>query len=274
MIVSEILEKQATIETLAISDLLIDREYQRTVSMSKVKLISERFNVAAAGVLVVNMRIDGRIFLIDGQHRLEAMKKCGLLTVQCRICYGLTQSEEAEIYVYCNTARKNPSALDTFRARLIRGDAIAETINRIVDECGLMIDFSLGHTHGRSRSSKSIWAVQAMEEIYQRAKGGKEGEKLLKEVLMLASRSWPDEGDAMKSFVLLGLTLFHLKYQGRYHREEFIAKMHITDFKALNRRAQYHAESSGGSIHTAFAKALQEAYDKGRKSRRLEGREA
>lgn len=265
---AKILEEEATIEWLSIDEIAFDMRYQRPLSQYKVNEIANQFNAVAAGTPVVNVRDDGQQIGMDGQHRIAAMKKRGISHVQCKVTRGLTLEQEAQIYVYCNTVRKNPSALDTFRARLITKDPLIMAISSVVEKCGLEIQFTFtGGSHGKRRSPKSIWAVNAMEDIYKRGK-----EELLEEVLILASRSWPEEGDVMKSYVLIGIMQFHLKYKGKYSREEFIAKMNITDFKAIARRSQYHAESNGGSIYTAFAKALQEAYDKGRKTRRLESK--
>jgi hypothetical protein len=131
----------------------------------------------------------------------------------------------------------------------------------------LHIQFSYSNSRGGKRQHGGVWAVVALEEIYLRGQ-----EKLLEEILILATRSWPGVDDALESKVLLGIVLFHVKYAGKYSRDEFIAKMNVTDLNALRRRAQYHAESNGGSVNTAFAKALQEAYDKGRRTRRLESK--
>lgn len=258
-------KKLPTIELLPVDTIQVDMTYQRTLAPNKVKAMSTKFSKVAAGVLTVSLRENGQFFIIDGQHRLEAMKKCGVMLAECKVIQGLSIKEEAEIYIDCNTVRKNPIALDTFRARLVTNDPIAESIKGVVEKCGLEIQFSYTGGGQGKRMPHSIWAVEAMGAIYRRGK-----EKLLEDVLSLTVASWPDEGDALKGSTLLGVMIFHLKYQGKYSRDEFIAKMHITEFKSLYRRAQYHAESNGGAIQTAFAKALQEAYDKGKKSRRLE----
>ncbi len=267
MIAPEILEKQATTEWIPVSDINIDTTYQRHLSTTKVQAISAHFNEVAAGTLAVSLRDNGQYYAMDGRHRLAAMKKRGILLAECKVCRGLTVEQEAEIFIFCNTVRKTPDALDVFRARLVAKDPVAEAINGVVERCGLSIQFSFSTISHGKRPLNTIWAVTAMEDIYKQGK-----ERLLAEVLTLAHRSWPEEGDALKAYILLGTMRFHLKYQGKYSREEFIAKMQVTDLKSLSRRAQYHAESSGGSIYTAFAKALQEAYDKGKKTRRLESK--
>lgn len=264
MIAAKILEEQTTIEWVPVNEIGIDMSYQRPLSQDKVKVIIAKFNEVAAGVLIVSLRDDGQVVVIDGQHRLEAMKKRGIARAECKVCQGLTVEQEAEIYIYCNTARKQPDSLDVFRARLVRQDPIAMAINDIVEKCGLHIQFHLYRSRGGRRLPNGIWAIQALEDIYKRGK-----EKVLEEVLTLAIRSWPGEGNALEAKVLLGIAAFHFKYQGKYSREEFIAKMNITDLKVLYRRAQFWAEA-GGHASTAFAKALQEAYDRGRRTRRLE----
>jgi hypothetical protein len=257
----EQLEERTIIEMVPVNSIGLDMSYQRPLSKVKVQSIKTNFNKHAVGTLIVSLRDDGKIFVIDGQHRLEAMKKRGIENAECKIISGLTGQQEAEIYIWCNTNRKNPDALDTFKARLYKGDPIALTISSVVEECGLYIAFN----HTGSRPRNSVWAVMAMEDIYKKGK-----EKLLKEVLILATRSWPDDSNNVEAKVLLGIMIFHLKYQGRYVREEFIAKMNITDLNTLRRRAQYHAENHGGSVVTTFARALQEAYDKSKHKNRLE----
>lgn len=263
MIVERILEEQATIVWLPISQIGIDMTYQRYPAIAKIRAIAANFNENAAGLLTVSQRSDETYVVVDGNHRLEAMKKQGILLAQCQVCRGLTVEQEAEIYIWCNTARKQPDALDQFKARLIKNDPIVLAIRAIVEKHGLSIQLNTGTGRGGSRGKNALWAVTALETIYTKGK-----EKLLDEVLILATRSWPHEANVLEAKVLLGIMQFHIKYQGKYSREEFLAKMNVTDLKSIFRRAQYHAEN-GGHSGSAFAKALEEAYNKGKRTRRL-----
>lgn len=266
--VIKILEEQTTTEWLPVSLIEIDMTYNRSLSPTKVKAIKQHFNPLAAGVLIVNLRNDGQYFSMDGQHRLKAMKELDVEQVECKVARGLTMEQEAEIYIYCNTVRKNPEALDTFRANLVKKDPISIAINSVVEKCGLSIQFHpQGGNPSRLRPPSAIWAIDCLVEIYRRGQ-----EELLEYLLTLAKRTWPGDGDAFKANTLLGLMVFHLKYKGRYTRDEFIAKISLNDLKVLYRRAQYHAENGGGSLRSTFARALQEAYDKGRRNRRLEAK--
>lgn len=261
------IEEQTITEWVPVGDIGIDMTYQRLPALGKIKAISANFNKNAVGVLIVSLRENGQFIVIDGQHRLEAMKKRGIDRAECRIIQGLTREREAEIYISCNTVRKKPDALDVFRARLVTQDPIAVAINAAVEKCGLHIQFNLHHSKGGRKLQNAIWAVTALEDIYKRGK-----ELLLEDILTLAIRSWPNEGKVLEAKVLLGITQFYTKYRGKFSPKEFIAKMNTTDIHSILRRAQYHAEN-GGHMSTAFAKALQEAYDKGRRGEgRLESK--
>ena len=260
MIEDKFIEEQSITELVPVNDIGVDMEYQRPLSTGKVASISANFNKNAVGTIIVSLRENGKFFVLDGHHRLESMKKCGIEKAECKVIIGLTLQQEAEIFIWCNTNRKNPDALDTFKARLFKRDPIALAINAVVEECGLYVEFARGR-----RRSNSVWAVKTMEEIYRKGHG-----ELLKKVIMLATQSWPDDPNNTEAKVLSGIALFHEQYEGRYTQSEFIAKMNITDINTLLRRAQYHSENHGGSMTRTFARALQEAYDWHRRTRRLE----
>lgn len=249
------------IEWLLTTILNVDALYQRRISPDKVKSIVTKFNSRSVGVLAVSLREDGKYYVCDGQHRLEAMKKLGIDFAKCEVYRGLSKQQEAQLFVDANTARKTPDAIDVFRARLITRDPIALAINEVVGKLGLSILFVYGSRNGK-RPPNTIWAVNAMEDIYRIGK-----EKLLEEVLTLAIRSWPEDSEAVRHDILLGILAFHRKYEGRYTRAEFIHKMQLTDLGTLRRRAIAYASLSGGSTYSAIAKALQEQYDKSRRIR-------
>lgn len=271
MIAPEVLEERSFYELLPVKAIGIDMEYQRRISPTKVRGIATRYDENSVGILIVSLREYGQYIVIDGQHRLAAMKRRGIEYAECKVHQGLTKEQEAAIYVNCNKNRKNPEALDLFRASLIAQDPIAIAINSVVEKSGLNIEFyPPGGSHvggSKKRPPKSIWAVTALEEIYTRGK-----EELLEEVLKLAIDSWPDDGNALEGKILLGLTKFHLQYRGRYIREKFIARMNASDLTAIRRHARNRLEVDGGSMVTSIAKSLQEAYDKGRTSFRLESK--
>jgi hypothetical protein len=252
--------QSSTSEWLPVDLLNIDRNYQRDPGSSKIKAISDNFNLAAAGILIVSQRSNGLYFVVDGQHRLEAMKKLNIQQVECKVSRGLSVTEEAEIFIHCNTVRKNPTAIDVFKARLFKKDPIAMEINQIVEKYGLFIQLNGSSTN--QRDGRAICAVFALIQIYERGQA-----PLLEEILTLITRTWPGDSNVLEGKMLQGITDFHLKYQGRYTREEFVRKLSIADPLTIRRRAIYLAENNRESIMKGISRAIQEAYDKGRRIR-------
>jgi hypothetical protein len=247
-----------TIEWLPVNLLRVDPNYQRPAGPKKIKAISDNFKLTSAGVLLVSQRSNGQYFVMDGQHRLEAMKKLDIQFVECKVYRGLSAKEEAETFIFCNLVRKNPTAIDVFKARLFTEDPIAVEIKKIVEKHGLFIL----STNTAKKSPKDIRAIAAIEEVYTRY-----GAPFLEEILILLARTWDGELSAFDTTLIEGITDFHLKYQGLYTRDEFIRKVGITDARMILRRASYLKENYGEAMYKGVSRAIQEAYDKGRRIR-------
>ncbi|MDY5220460.1 MAG: DUF6551 family protein, partial [Eubacteriales bacterium] len=56
---------------------IVTEEYQRVMNMRNVAGIVKHFDPAKLGVLVVSHRKDGTYAVLDGQHRLTALRKLG-----------------------------------------------------------------------------------------------------------------------------------------------------------------------------------------------------
>lgn len=259
---------ESIIEYVPVEQIKIDFSYQRPISQEKVKTIASKFDPAVAGLLLLSLRSCGDFFCIDGQHRLAAMLKINWLEARCEIKEGLTIAQEAALFRLANTARKSPEALDLFRARLVEGDPVALAIGQVVEKCGLAIQFKrpIGNHWGRETPS-SIWAVGALEDIYNKGGAG-----LLEYLLTLSLESWPGDYEALSGRVLSGLLDFHQKYEGQYDRKAFVEKMNATKIMMLQNKAKFYAENLHTSQYKMFGKALQEAYDWHRRGKRLEPR--
>lgn len=257
--------KDSIVEYVPVEQILIDQRYQRPLSRQKVKAIADDFDPAVAGVLLLSLRDSGDLYVIDGQHRHAAMLKVGYTPAKCEIKAGLTLAEEARLYRLANTSRKNPEALDLFRARLVEGDPVAVAINAVIEKCKLAIQYDRTKGHHWGRKHRHTWAVGALEDIYK--KGGSD---LLEYLLTMAMEAWPDDYDALSRRVLEGLLEFHVKYEGKYDRKIFVQKMNMTTLPLLEGKARYHAENLHTAVHKQFCLVIQQAYDWHRRGKRLE----
>lgn len=230
----------------------IDVRYQRPLSRTKLNKITQGFDWASFGVLIVSRRASGSYIILDGQHRHQAVLVLYGMdrTVPCAVHEGLTPEQEAEIFTTCNTARANPRAIDVFRARLFAGDPQAVTISYVVERAGFRVQINSTQTTG------GIAAVAAVEKIFKRA--GHDG---LWFVLSLVKDLWENEKGATDGVVMLGIHYFHQTYTGRYQLDRLKRRLAEVTPSTLLRRARAYSEIAGGSGAKNLAGAILEVYN-------------
>jgi hypothetical protein len=112
-------------------DLHIEVAYQREVAEDKVTKISKAWSWLHLGVLVVAKR-DGRLWVVDGQHRvLAARRRSDIADLPCIVFPTKDISSEAKGFLGINTLRKPLDSVAKQNARSTAGDDVA----RFVDEC-------------------------------------------------------------------------------------------------------------------------------------------
>jgi hypothetical protein len=127
------------------SQLNIDTVYQRGMSEKKSLTIASEFSWPAFGVLVVAERGDGRLFVIDGQHRASgALRRSDVAEVPCIVFSMADVREEAGAFLDGNTLRKPLSGVDRFKARLQTGDPAAVFSDQLIRAHGRVVSSSDG----------------------------------------------------------------------------------------------------------------------------------
>ena len=132
------METTQRIERLPVDRILIDA-YQRTLNNRRVERIAHNFNHAKLGVPVVSRREDGSFAAIDGQHRLSAMRKLGITTVNCIVLEGLTREQEADYFRRQNEDVATISTYDLYRAGLYAGDPHYLRIEGVLTKYGYKV---------------------------------------------------------------------------------------------------------------------------------------
>lgn len=133
-----------SIELIPIARLAVDMSYQRGLSaVASVRLIAEirrQLDWRLFLPLVVSRRADGRMFVIDGQHRMEGAKARGdILYAPCTVIDGLTQAEEAELFCRLNGRRKPITKVDLWRSAIMSGDEQALLVADIIAKARLVV---------------------------------------------------------------------------------------------------------------------------------------
>lgn len=82
----------------------------------------------------------GGLFVVDGQHRLEAARLRGDLTdLPCVVNVSGGAAEEAKAFVAINRTRKPLARFDLFRADLEAGDSHALAVMAVITKAGLSL---------------------------------------------------------------------------------------------------------------------------------------
>jgi hypothetical protein len=129
-------ENKSEIVWLPTQTLLVDSDYQRRVSQSKVSKMAKNWHPQSVGVIVVSLRADGRYYVIDGQHRVAAAKKIGITELRCEVHKDLPIQTEAKTFHYNNANRKSPNRIELFNALRIEGDPAVALVDRLVASVG------------------------------------------------------------------------------------------------------------------------------------------
>lgn len=112
--------------------LKIDESYQRTIagkdSQAAIARYAHAWDWRLCVPLLVSQRDDG-LYVIDGQHRLEAAQRRGDIPyLPCCVSQYGSAADEAATFVAANRKRRAVSRVDTFRAALLAGDPVATAI--------------------------------------------------------------------------------------------------------------------------------------------------
>lgn len=261
---------QVTALRIPVTDLRnVDRAYQRERKDRLVKRLKEKFDWRAVGAPLVNRREDGSYWVIDGQHRVAAVREllgeeaaaCEML---CLVLPGIAKREEAQTWRKQN-ARGNrivATVLEDWACALEAEDAETLKIRDILAGLGLSV--------GTTRSATCLQSVGAIRGIYEQGQPGD-----LKRVLTVAQAAWPDDPMAFKAVVLNGLYAFLARYRKDLtptrERElvERLARRLPDQVMAQGKDIKKDAAAGrgAGSLHaspaTCFARAVLAVYNRG-----------
>lgn len=122
---------------LPLSELRIDYDYQR-VATKKVDKIANEWDEEKCDPICVSYR-NGKFYITDGQHRFLAAVRKGETHLPAIIRTGLSQSEEARIFVSQNDNVSKLTPYDTFKGNILLGDIVDIAINDLAVKYNLSI---------------------------------------------------------------------------------------------------------------------------------------
>jgi len=148
-------------------DLVISDEYQRDAMQGKVSEISAAWSWIACGAITVGDR-DGKLWVIDGQHRvLAARRRSDIENLPCIVFVTWSVREEAVGFLDVNAGRKAVSARGKFKARIAAGDNVAVSTEALLRDLGLEIRST---PHSPNHLKCIDWVLRRVEQNEDQAR--------------------------------------------------------------------------------------------------------
>jgi hypothetical protein len=247
---------------IKITELKIDPSYQRTecLKMTLVNSIVKNFNPHLLGVLIVSQRKDG-YYVIDGQHRLEALKTMGIETVWCSVESGISQKTEAEEFIEYNSKRNNLTQASMFKAAIAAGDEEAAKIDSIMSRYYFKID---GKSKYRtSKGSNTINAVKVVKTWFSRLP-----EDEFDRLFALLRVTWNGDSVSLDGRIIAGLG-YLIKKAGNYFTNRDFAEKMNTKVAADILRLGHSFKGSSSDSDKAYAMAIMQTYNSGKTTKRI-----
>jgi hypothetical protein len=250
--------RASTLRWVSIADMKVSPKAQREYKESHAEGIAADFDLEAMGFPVVSHR-DGNYYILDGQHRIAALKMIGYgdQSVQCEVYEGLTEAAEAELFLR-RDRRKAVTAFDRFRIGVVADRPTETDINRIVMGSGLRI--------ATDQDPKSIAAVGALLKTYRNAGG-----KTLGRSVRLLRDGFPDDSSAFRRELVEGAGLLCQRYNGDLNDDDLKAKLAALRGGAngLLTKAARIRLATGETMSQCTAAALVEVANAGRGGKKL-----
>lgn len=250
-------ERQARLRWIPLEKMHVSSLAQRDLNRARVDRIAASFDCEQIGTPTVNER-DNKFYVIDGQHRIEALRDIGWgdQQIQCWTYVGLTEEEEAEKFLKLNDVLA-VNAFAKFRVGVRAGRVAECDIDRIVRAQGLVV------TQDRSIDG-AIAAVGTLTRIYHRA-----GAAVLARTLRIIRDAYGSPG--LEAAVLDGVGLVCGRYNGDLQDELAVLKLSGVKggVNGLLGRAEQVRRSTGQPRNHSVAAAAVEIINAGRGGQKL-----
>lgn len=133
-----------SLEFVSVDRLEVDPAYQRATdgphSQKIIVGMVKCWDWSLCQPLVVSRRPDGRMMILDGQHRHAGAKRRGdIAHLPCVVLAGIDVPGEAKTFVNLNTKRQRLSQADVFNGMLAAGDENAKETAEMIAAAGWRI---------------------------------------------------------------------------------------------------------------------------------------
>jgi hypothetical protein len=158
---TEKIERAARLRWVPIAKMKVAPRAQRELNQARVDHLAADFDLEQLGTPTVNER-DGWFYIIDGNHRVNALRQIGWgdQQIQCWVYSDLTDEEMADKFDRLNDVLA-VHGFDKFRVRVTAGREVETDIDRVVRAQGCVVS--------RDKVPGAIGAVGTLRRVYTRS---------------------------------------------------------------------------------------------------------
>ena len=237
---------------LSTAKLTSGQPYQRHVVTEDVDRLISKWNDKLLTPIVVSFR-DGNFNVVDGQHRIAAMRKMAGdmdVIVPCIIYTGLTYEQEAELYYMLDLTRGKLRLSHATKALLESGsDAEIIDVKQRVEDAGFV--WALDKTTGEAFE---ISATRAVINAYRLLGGA-----AFSRMLGLMAGTWHGAPNSLKASIFSGMALFLKTYETELTDHTFIKRMSAVDPEEIIRRGKVDFSTNQAALR--FARVIRDKYN-------------
>lgn len=206
------------LDWLNVNDIVVDYRYQRTTesrrSKDNIKRIKKNFRWAAFTPLTVTDIEKGQFAVIDGQHRLQAVKELGDIDeVPCWIIPHAELEQQAADFLDINRNKVAVTPYSMFKAQIASGDKHAIAVNNFLKKQSIEVP-----ANGYCAQPNHTLAIACIKIHLQ-----KHNDVYLAESIACIRKAYPDKTGMIKRDLLNTLIDFKIK-NGAKAKDDIIIK--------------------------------------------------
>lgn len=195
-----------------------DSAYQRPLNTKLIKDIVDTFNPNRVRKPLVSFR-DGKYWVFDGQHTIAALVQRNdgkPVTIECEVFYGMTQVDEAELFLQQRDTTRIISSMDKIRTKYKMGYPDTVAMVKAVEKSGLKMGFNT--THGRDNITCATQLTKSWKELEPDA---------FTEMLTVLKMAYHGDPDGVQGQIIGGMTAFYKVYYRQFKPKDLAKKLEL-----------------------------------------------
>lgn len=206
------------LDWLHVNDIVVDYRYQRTTesrrSKDNINRIKKNFRWAAFSPITVTDIEKGQFAVIDGQHRLQAVKELGDIDeVPCWIIPHAELKEQATDFLDINCNKVAVNSYSIYKAQVASGDKHAIAVDNFLKKQQIEVPPS-----GYCSQPNHTLAIACIK-----SQLSKHNDIYLSEAIACIRKAYPDKIGMLKRDLLCTLVDFKIK-NGAKAKDDIIIK--------------------------------------------------